>query len=200
MLRLLACLLGLTEAGFATASLNHTSTKRNNYKEFWEYQGYYTNVGPYRVVEDLPAGMHNTRYSVPIEVSRHDCFDTVLNSTDLAKASINMGSWCENFKVAPNSIYASVVNDAVTYVCSEGNEKSCNIIEWREAEAYLDEHCGSNVAGKVFLKKFKKYYGRAEPYGLICEKINAHESWEYQIKPEAVWVDSRMYEEWKYGF
>lgn len=206
MLTLLTCLLAFAEAGVTssastdTTSLNQTLAKRNNHKEFWEYQGYYTNVGPYRIVEDLPEGMHNDRYSVPIEVSHHKCFNTILNSTDLSKASRNMGAWCEHFEVAPDSIYASVVNDAVVYVCSERKQKPCNIIEWREVEAYLDKHCGPNMAGKVFLKKFKKYYGRSEPYKMICPKINAHESWDYEVKPEAVWVDGKMYEEWKYGY
>ena len=199
-MRALLFVTGLLAGAYANSASTPNHINKRVDREFWEYQGYFSEMGPYMVLNDLPEGVHNSRYKVPLQFEDYQCFNTELNATDLRKAEENMGDWCEHFQLTPRSIYSSIVNDVTVFSCSEGHIEDCHPVEWREVSAYLDKKCGKNMAGTVLVKGFKKkHYGRVDPFRWICPRLAWHASWDYAINPEPVWVDGKMYEEWKFG-
>lgn len=84
--------------------------------------------------------------------------------------------WCDaGYKVNAHNKAVFRFGNAITFVCSYGNEQGCSSGEFSEAQGLWNTRCDNKVneGGYVYIKDWAKTYGQdvgnADPCGNLAE-------------------------------
>ncbi|KAK5651780.1 hypothetical protein OQA88_11647 [Cercophora sp. LCS_1] len=119
---------------------------------------------------DISISTHQKR-DLYLPISNATCTGNDLLANEYTNASAAMGHKCDDGIVIQRRwVLFSRRGNSVAYGCSRGGPNPCSSDEFQSFNEYLDAKCGTWMTGWVYMKAWKKTYGRAVRGERICGK------------------------------
>ncbi len=117
----------------------------------------------------------NARH-IPLPVSKENCpVGRTMDMDDYLSTLSAFSQWCDRGgKIPKKRICYVIVGTAVWYGCSAGGEQPCDSLEVNDADSSLNRVCGLTRPGWVYMKYWKKEYGRDVAGASICAVLNGN--------------------------
>lgn len=106
-------------------------------------------------------------------------------TTEDYHAAINALFETPLFWIPPRSARFALHGGTVAYICTLLGWNTGSLVEFMEAMVHLDGECGENMAGKLTLTDWEKFYGRETRGNDICQWEFEHGGVENEVLKKA---------------
>jgi hypothetical protein len=107
-----------------------------------------------------------------LPITKFDCTGNHLDMRDYEVALKNMRDWCDiGNKLGRKAETNAFINrNTKSYICNFGKTNGCNSAEILAMAEFLDKFCGPGKTGWVYMKDWRKAYGRDTRWSGGCKR------------------------------